>query len=100
MNQAEKTKKKKPRRFSVLLTVAIASVVVVSAAVFVNQQIDINRLSQEKETVSAKLEAQLAENNELEAIVNSENKDDYVARIAREKFGYALPGEEIYYDIS
>lgn len=100
MNQKRKTKKRKQRRFSVLLAGAIACVVMVSAVVFVNQQIDINKLSQEKAIVAEKLEEQQKQNEELAAIVDSEDKDEYVARIAREKFGYAKPGEEIYYDIS
>lgn len=100
LNQKKKTKERKQRKFSVLIATAIAGIVMVSAFVFVNQQIDINKLSQEKAIVAEKLDEQQKQNEDIAAVVDSEDKDEYVARIAREKFGYAKPGEEIYYDIS
>ena len=41
----------------------------------------------------------IKENDEIKAIVNSDNKDDYIEQKAREK-GYAKEGETVYYDIS
>ena len=71
-----------------------------SAVVYVNQQIDINKLSQERSAVLEKLEDQKAKNQELSDIVNGENEKAYMERLAREKYGYAKTNEKVFYDIS
>ena len=39
-------------------------------------------------------------NAEIEAILNNEDNDEYIARIARDKLGYVSPGERVFVDIS
>ncbi len=101
MQQTQTRKNKKtPRRTSVLLAVPFVAIVIASVTVFVNQQVAINKLNQEKAAVSAKLEAQEAENKELAEIIEGGNQDAYIERIAREKYGYVKPEERVYYDVS
>lgn len=100
MQDKKRRRKKAPRKFSVLLAIPFAAIVIGSATVFVNQQIDINKLNQEKAAASAKLEAQKAENDGLNAIIEGGDQDAYIERIARERYGYVKPEERVYYDIS
>ena len=50
--------------------------------------------------LQAQIEEQELRNAEIKALLESENSDDYVARIAREKLGYISPGERVFVDIS
>lgn len=43
---------------------------------------------------------QKKKNDELRKIVESGNIDEYAESIARDKYGYVMPGERVYYDIS
>ncbi len=65
----------------------------------VNQDADISRLQNQKAELSAKLEAQQQTNKELQAVLDNENKDNYIEQKAREK-GYVKSDEVVFYDIS
>lgn len=95
-----KQRPKKTRRTSVLLAIPFVVIVAASVTVFVNQQIDINKLDQEKAAVAAKLAAQEADNGALVNTIESGDQDAYIERIARERFGYVKPEERVYYDVS
>ena len=45
-------------------------------------------------------EQQLEQNDRLQAIVDSEDKSDYIEQIAREKLGFVMPGEKVFYDVT
>lgn len=65
----------------------------------VNQNSDINRLEIQKQELEQKLEEQEQDNKELQAVLDNENKDDYIEQKAREK-GYVKSDEVVFYDIS
>ncbi|MDD6728480.1 MAG: septum formation initiator family protein [Eubacteriales bacterium] len=65
----------------------------------VTQSGDISRLEQQKAEVSAQYDEQTKENKELQAVLDNENKDDYIEKKAREK-GYVKSNEVVFYDIS
>lgn len=65
----------------------------------VNQNSDINRLEIQKQELEQKLEEQQQDNQELQAVLDNENKDDYIEQKAREK-GYVKSDEVVFYDIS
>ena len=65
----------------------------------VNQNADISRLEKQKAEISAKYDAQQEENKELQAVLDNEDKDDYIEKKAREK-GYVKSDEIVFYDIS
>lgn len=46
-----------------------------------------------------KYDAQQEENKELQAVLDNEDKDDYIEKKAREK-GYVKSDEIVFYDIS
>ena len=65
----------------------------------VNQNADICRLEKQKAEIGAKYDAQQEENKELQAVLDNEDKDDYIEKKAREK-GYVKSDEIVFYDIS
>ena len=60
---------------------------------------DITRLKAQSVELDAQYEAQLKENEKIKAILNSDNKNEYIEQKAREK-GYVKDGETVFYDIS
>lgn len=71
----------------------------VCGGIIVSQVTDINRLQKKDAAYAAELEAKQKENEELEAILESEDKDSYIEQKAREK-GYVKSDEIVFYDIS
>lgn len=83
----------------ILSAVLLVALFVFFGTSVVNQSADISRLQNQKAEISAKYEAQEKENKELQAVLDSENKDDYIEQKAREK-GYVKSDEIVFYDIS
>ncbi|MGN0534111.1 MAG: septum formation initiator family protein [Eubacterium sp.] len=80
------------------------ALIVVSAFVFltftlVKNSSDINRLQVQKQELVAQCDEQQEKNDELKAVLDSDNKDSYIEQKAREK-GYAKSNEIVFYDIS
>lgn len=60
---------------------------------------DISRLNVQAAELKEQYDNQLKENEKIKAILNSDNKDEYIEQKAREK-GYVKDGEIVFYDIS
>ncbi len=54
----------------------------------------------ELEQKTAVLEQVESENDHLQAIVDNEDKSGYIEQVAREKLGYVMPGEKVFYDVT
>ncbi len=65
----------------------------------VNQNADISRLERQRDEIAVKVDDQVETNKELQAVLDNENKDDYIEQKAREK-GYVKSNEIVFYDIS
>lgn len=65
----------------------------------VSQAADINRLKNQEEAYNQQLSEQQKDNEELEEILDSDDRDSYIEQKAREK-GYVKSGEIVFYDIS
>ncbi len=89
---------KKKKRVSGLAKTATAVFAVYAAFTLVSLQLQI--AEEEQALLQAQIEEQELRNAEIKALLESENSDDYVARIAREKLGYISPGERVFVDIS
>ncbi len=63
------------------------------------QSADISRLKNQKEAYEQQLSDQQNLNAELEAVLESDNKDKYIEKKAREK-GFVKSNETVFYDIS
>ena len=91
---------KKKKRVSGLAKTATAGFAVYAAFTLVSLQLQIAEKKEEQALLQAQIEEQELRNAEIKALLESENSDDYVARIAREKLGYISPGERVFVDIS
>lgn len=91
---------KKKKRVSGLAKTATAVFAVYAAFTLVSLQLQIAEKKEEQALLQVQIEEQELRNAEIRALLESENSDEYVARIAREKLGYASPGERVFVDIS
>ncbi len=92
-------KMKKNRRsfITVLFVVVLCACFAISLFSLVRDISDIKKEISSVETATAEQEAQ---NAALRDKIDSEDKDEYVAQIARDVLGYVKPGERVYYDVS
>lgn len=94
----EKTEKKRFSGFLFKLAVAGAAVYLVVS--FVGGQLKVAEKQRELEEVNARLELQQEKNEELQRLMESDDEDAYVERVAREKLGYARPRERVFVDLT
>ena len=66
----------------------------------VSLQFQINATKEEQQLLTTQVDDQSMRNAEIEALLQSEDNDEYIARIARDKLGYATPGERVFVDVS
>ena len=96
---AAKVKTKK-RKHSFMLTVCFIAALIAFSILLIS----INKQISESRAQLAQVQAQhdkiAAENAQLQNEVDSGNQDDYIERIAREKYGYIKPGDRVYQDIA
>lgn len=90
------SKKNIPLFFVVALLVGLF---VFSGVSVVNQNSDISLLEKQRDEIAAKYDQQVEENEELQQVLDNENKDNYIEQKAREK-GYVKSDEVVFYDIS
>lgn len=79
--------------------VAILGLFIFFVFTMIGQNADINRMERQRDEIAVKVEAQNNENEQLQAVLDSDNKDDYIEQVAREK-GYVKSNEIVFYDIS
>ena len=90
-------RKKKVGLFTKVLVVGFAGY---ATFAMVSLQMQISQKKEEQAQLQAQVEEQALRNAETKALLESDNSDEYVARIAREKLGYVSPGERVFVDIS
>ena len=98
-----KTNQKSSKRVqskSFILTLALVLLVGYFVITIIGLQFQIRDAETEKDQLTDALQMQLAENNKLQSIVESEDKSDYIEQVAREKLGYVMPGEKVFYDVT
>ena len=86
----------KNSNFFVKLTVAVF--VIFSVITIFRMQMQLNTLKQTKETAMKQLNAYSLRVEELQERLETPLDRDYIIRIARDKMGYALPNEIIFYN--
>lgn len=85
--------------FKVIALVAITLSISVFAVSFASLSGNAARLKQQKSDYTEELDEQNAENERLSAILESDNRDEYIEQKAREK-GYVKSGEIVFYDVA
>ncbi len=95
---SENIKVKKERKFSYIALIALFLV----SCMFIATIISLRAEAKEQEQYIAELESeytsQMKENEALSQLIEQGDEADYIERIAREKYGYAMPEERVYYD--
>jgi cell division protein DivIC len=94
-----KTGKRKQTK-SFILTLGIILLVGYFVITIVGNVLSYKERQGELEQKNAAYEAQIEENDRLQEIVNSEDKSDYIEKVAREKLGFIMPGEKVFYDVT
>ncbi len=96
-----KKQKKQPSRkrsFFVSFCLIALSAYFVISLVTINHQID--SVKDEITNVSQQTQMQNAENKKLRDYIDNDDMDGYIEEVARDKLGYVMPGERVYYDVS
>lgn len=91
---------KKKKKVGMLTKVLVAVFAVYATFTMVSLQLQISQKKEEQAELKAQVAEQTLRNAEVKALLESENSDEYVARIARDKLGYISPGERVFVDIS
>jgi cell division protein FtsB len=65
----------------------------------VSNSIEIKKINDIKQEKNNEYNSIIDENDRLQGILDGDRKE-YMERIARDQFGYAGPGEKIFYDIT
>ena len=91
---------RRKKRVGLATKIFVAIFAVYAAFTLVSLQIQISAKREEQAALQAQIEEQSLRNAEIEALLNSEDNDEYIARIARDKLGYVAPGERVFVDIS
>ncbi len=89
--------KKRENLLPKLLLLAVVVYVVVS---FVQLQVELNTKRLALAELQVNINDQLAQNAELQGMLDMGMDDEYIERMAREKLDYAYPDEQVYVDIS
>ena len=63
-------------------------------------RIDIKERKQVLKETQQQLEEKEQQNERLQAILDAEDKKSYIEQVARDKLGYVMPGEKVFYDIT
>ena len=98
--KAKKKNAKKEQKFSFILLIGLLFMVGYFAISFVNIRLNIRQREKQVAELKAELEQQLAENDRLQGVLDGEDQEEYIERIAREKLGYVMPGEKVYYNVT
>ena len=95
-----KSKAPKKQNKSFILTLALVLLVGYFVITIVGLQFSIKERQDVLEQKNAVYEEQVEENERLQAIVDSEDKSEYLEKIAREKLGFIKPNEKVFYDVT
>ncbi len=98
-NSKSKAPKRKQKK-SFILTLGLVLLVGYFVITIVGLQLTIKDRQDVLEQKKTEYEDRIEENNHLQSIVDSEDKSEYLEQIAREKLGFIMPGEKVFYDVT
>ena len=85
----------KRKLITVLLFVLVIAYTIVT---LINQQITLNRYSEDQAKLNLQIEEESAHKEELVATKNNVNSEEFIEQMAREKLDMYLPTERVYID--
>ena len=83
---------------SMLMKVAIASVLVASLIISIANLMVTNQLRDQSEEMQAEYDKLKEENRKLQYFLNKEVDEDYIIEYARDVLGMYFPDEDVYYN--
>lgn len=98
MAKSKTTKGKQTKSF--ILTLALILLIGYFVITIIGLQHSIKERQDVLGQKNAELEEQVEDNKRLQTIVNSDDKSEYMEQIAREKLGFIMPGEKVFYDVT
>lgn len=93
-------KNRRIRKKSFILTLGLVLLIGYFVITFLSLQLSIKERRSVLEQKNVAYQQQLAENERLKSVVESEDKSEYIEQVAREKLGYVMPGEKVFYDVT
>jgi len=96
----EKSKRSGLTLSGFLLRVGAVTLIVYLAVTLIVSQVDIMVKRQQLAALNTDLSRQQEQNVELERLISAGGESEYMERIARDRLGYAAPGERIFIDMS
>ena len=93
-------KNRRTRKKSFILTLGLVLLIGYFVITFLSLQLSIKERSSVLEQKNVAYQQQVAENERLKSVVESEDKSEYIEQVAREKLGYVMPGEKVFYDVT
>lgn len=93
-------KNRRTRKKSFILTLGLVLLIGYFVITFLSLQLSIKERRSVLEQKNVAYQQQLAENERLKSVVESEDKSEYIEQVAREKLGYVMPGEKVFYDVT
>ena len=88
----------KLKRAGLLTKLLLAILLVASVTTFLNLQVQARDLAGQKAVLERQNERQRQENEALAAAIAEKDDPRRIAEVARERLGYVVPGEIIFYD--
>ncbi len=95
---AKGTKKKQSKSF--ILTLGLVLLIGYFVITIIGLQLQIKDSRDELEQKTAEYNEQVAQNDRLQSIVNSDDKSDYMEQVAREQLGFVYKDEKVFYDVT
>lgn len=93
-------KNRRIRKKSFILTLGLVLLIGYFVITFLSLQLSIKERRSVLEQKNVAYQQQVAENERLKSVVESEDKSEYIEQVAREKLGYVMPGEKVFYDVT
>lgn len=93
-------KTKKRRKVSIIAAVCVITLCAYFAISLISLGKNISETKSQIAVVQQEVKAQNAKNKELRDQIENGDIDGYAENIARNKLGYVMPGERVYYDVS
>lgn len=87
-------------RSRLLLRVGVFALIGYLAVTLVVSQVDIMVKRQQLSALQLSIQRQAQQNTELQRLIASGDEKAYIERIARDRLGFAAPGERVFIDIS
>ncbi len=91
---------RKTKKVSAAAKLFLVAFSIYAAFTIVSLQLQIRAKQNEMTELQHQIDSQRLENSEISDVLNGGDENEYVARIARERLGYVMPGQRVFVDVS